>query len=211
MFLLLRLLAATDRVDGWSSHSVDAVDVPAFFADYAGPALPVWLESLSQASNGDYEATAATAVAAYTDLASEALASHRLILANHAMLLAHLDELGGLGDDTLLIVDEAHQLEDAATSALTTTLDYRAVEDLFAELVGGSMRTAAWPSGQRSPMRCATSAPCSTTSSCRRSPARRSTRAQLASASSSDPAPSPSPAPTPAPPACRRCARWPPC
>jgi ATP-dependent DNA helicase RecQ len=136
VFLLLRLLAATDRVDGWSAHSVDAVDVPAFFGDYAGPALPVWLESLSQASNGEYEATAATPVAAYTDLVSEALAGHRLILANHALLLAHLDELGGLGDDTLLVVDEAHQLEDAATSALTTTLDYRAVEDLFAELGG---------------------------------------------------------------------------
>ena len=136
VFLLLRLLAATDPIDGWSAHSVDVVDVPAFFADYAGPALPVWLESLSQALSGEYEAVAATPVAAYTDLVSEALAGHRLILANHAMLLAHLDELGGLGDDTLLVVDEAHQLEDAATSALTTTLDYRAVEDLFAELGG---------------------------------------------------------------------------
>ena len=135
-FLLLRLLAATEPVDGWSAHSVDAVDVPAFFADYAGRALPVWLESLSQSSNGEYQATAATPVAAYTDLVSEALAGHRLILANHAMLLAHLDELGGLGDDTLLVVDEAHQLEDAATSALTTMLDYPAVEDLFAELGG---------------------------------------------------------------------------
>ncbi|MGO9297742.1 MAG: DEAD/DEAH box helicase, partial [Streptosporangiaceae bacterium] len=136
VFLLLRLLAATGRVDGWSAHSVDQVDVPAFFADYAGRALPVWLESLSQASNGEYEATSATPVAAFTDLVPEALAGHRLILANHAMLLAHLDELGGLGDDTLLVVDEAHQLEDAATSALTTMLDYRAVEDLFAELSG---------------------------------------------------------------------------
>jgi ATP-dependent DNA helicase RecQ len=133
-FLLLRLLASTDRIDGWSAHSVDAVDVPAFFVDYAGPALPVWLESLSQASNGDYEATAATPIAAYTNLVSEALAGNRLILANHAMLLAHLDDLGGLGDDTLLVVDEAHQLEDAATSALTTTLNYPAVEDLFSEL-----------------------------------------------------------------------------
>ena len=134
VFLLLRLLAATDRVDGWNAHSVDAVDVPAFFADYAGPVLPVWLESLSQASNGEYEATAATPVAAFTDLVSEALAGHRLILANHAMLLSHLDELGELGDETLLVVDEAHQLEDAATSGLTTTLDYRSIEDLVAEL-----------------------------------------------------------------------------
>jgi len=145
VFLLLRLLAANDRINGWSAHSVDPVDVPAFFGDYAGPALPVWLESLSQASNGEYEATATTPVAAHTDLVPEALAGHRLILANHALLLAHLDELGALGEDTLLVVDEAHQLEDAATSALTTTLDYRAVEDLFFELAGwlGENRGAA--------------------------------------------------------------------
>ena len=136
VFMLLRLLAATEQVDGWNAHSVDAVDLPAFFADYAGPALPVWLESLSQASNGEYEAAAATSVAAYTNMVSEALVSRRLILANHALLLAHLDDLGGLGGDTLLVVDEAHQLEDAATSALTTTLDYSAIEDLFAELGG---------------------------------------------------------------------------
>ena len=108
--------------------------MPAFFAGYAGPVLPVWLESLSQASNGEYAADAATPVAVYTDAVREALASHRLLLANHALLLAHLDDLDALGSDTLLIIDEAHQLEDAATSALTKTVDYRAVEDLFAEL-----------------------------------------------------------------------------
>ncbi len=134
VYLLLRLLAATGRVDGWSARSVDVVDVPPFFSDYVGASLPVSLESLSQASNGDYEATAATPVAAHTDLVSEALAGHRLILSNHAMLLAHLDELGGLGEDTLLLIDEAHQLEDAATSALTKELDYAAIEDLFADL-----------------------------------------------------------------------------
>jgi RecQ family ATP-dependent DNA helicase len=136
VYLLLRLLAATGRVDGWSARSVDVVDVPPFFSDYVGASLPVSLESLSQASNGDYEATAATPVASHTDLVSEALAGHRMILSNHAMLLAHLDELGGLGDDTLLLVDEAHQLEDAATSALTKELDYAAIEDLFADLRG---------------------------------------------------------------------------
>ena len=136
IYLLLRLLAATGRVDGWSAHSVDVVDVPPFFSDYVGASLPVALESLSQASNGDYEATTATPLASHTDLVSEALGGHRLILSNHAMLLAHLDELGALGDDTLLLIDEAHQLEDAATSALTKELDYAAVEDLFADLWG---------------------------------------------------------------------------
>ena len=134
VYLLLRLLAATHRTDGWNAHSVDIVDVPPFFGDYVGPALSMCLESLSQASNGDYEATSAMPVAAHTSLVPEALAGHRLIVSNHAMLLAHLEELSGIGDETLLIIDEAHQLEDAATSALTTELDYRTVEDLFADL-----------------------------------------------------------------------------
>lgn len=134
VFLTLRLLAADEVRAGWAARSVDPVDVPPFFSGYVGPILPVWLESLSQASNGEYPADAPARVAAHTDAVREALVSHRLLLANHALLLAHLDDLGTLGPDTLLIVDEAHQLEDAATSALTTTVDYRAVEDLFAEL-----------------------------------------------------------------------------
>jgi len=134
VFILLRLLAADSVRTGWVARSVDPVDCPAFFTAYTGPVLAVWLESLSQASNGEYPAAAATPVAAHTDAVREALSSHRLLLANHALLLAHLDDLGALGPDTLLILDEAHQLEDAATSALTTALDYRSVEDLFAEL-----------------------------------------------------------------------------
>ena len=134
VYLTLRLFAATDVRAAWAAHSVDPVDAPAFFSGYAGPLLPLWLESLSQASNGDYPPDADTLVAPHTDSVREALASHRLLLANHALLLAHLDDLTALGPDTLLIVDEAHQLEDSATSALTRAVDYRAVEDLFAEL-----------------------------------------------------------------------------
>jgi Rad3-related DNA helicase len=134
VYLLLRLFASDGVRTGWAARSVDPVDVPAFFSDYAGPALPVWLESLSQASNGEYSASAATAVALHTDAVREALGAHRLLLANHALLLAHLDDLGTLGPNTILVVDEAHQLEDAATSALTATVDYRAVEDLYADL-----------------------------------------------------------------------------
>ncbi len=134
VYLLLQLRAATDRVAGWAAHSVDPVDVPAFFSGYVGPVLPLWLDSLSQGANGEFDAAAARPLAAHTDLVSEALAGHRLILANHALLLAHADDLAGLGEDTLLIADEAHQLEDAATAAMTTTLDYRAVEDLYGEL-----------------------------------------------------------------------------
>ncbi|MEY9937593.1 DEAD/DEAH box helicase [Streptacidiphilus sp. MAP5-3] len=134
VFLMLRMFAATGVRDSWAAHSVDPVDVPAFFSGYAGARLPVWLESLSQAVNGEYPADAPTPVAAHTDVVREALDSHSLLLTNHALLLAHLDDLGTLGGDTLLIVDEAHQLEDAATSALTTAVDYRTIEDLLAEL-----------------------------------------------------------------------------
>ncbi|MBV8995093.1 MAG: DEAD/DEAH box helicase family protein, partial [Pseudonocardiales bacterium] len=134
-YLVLRLLAAKDLQTGWSARSTDPVDLPAMFSDtYIGKAVSLWLDSLSQASNGEYDARAPQPLAAHTDLVIEALGNHRLILANHALLLAHLDDVAALGPDTLLVVDEAHQLEDAATSALTTTLDYQAVEDLQAEL-----------------------------------------------------------------------------
>ncbi|MGW5049794.1 DEAD/DEAH box helicase [Actinokineospora sp. NPDC004072] len=134
-YLMLRLIASTTVEQSWTAHSVDPVDVPLFFTGYSNNAVTIWLESLSQASSGEYEAAAPTPLAVHTDGVKEALLGHRLILANHALLLAHLDELSDLGPDTLLILDEAHQLEDSATSALTATLDYRLVEDLYSELV----------------------------------------------------------------------------
>ncbi|PPK67027.1 DEAD/DEAH box helicase [Actinokineospora auranticolor] len=133
-YLTLRLIASTTVEQSWTAHSVDPVDVPLFFTGYSNNAVSIWLESLSQATSGEYEAVAPTPLAAHTDGVREALLGHRLILANHALLLAHLDELSDLGPDTLLILDEAHQLEDSATSALTATLDYRLVEDLYSEL-----------------------------------------------------------------------------
>jgi Rad3-related DNA helicase/DNA polymerase III epsilon subunit-like protein len=135
-YLMLRLVASTTVEQSWTAHSVDPVDLPLFFTGYSNNAVSIWLESLSQASNGEYEAAAPTPLAVHTDGVKEALLGHRLILANHALLLAHLDELSDLGPDTLLILDEAHQLEDSATSALSATLDYRLVEDLYSELDG---------------------------------------------------------------------------
>lgn len=133
-YLTLRFLASPDIEHGWAARSVDTADLPPFFSDYLPRALPIWLESLSQAANGEYAAGANTVMAAHTDRVTEALASRRLLLANHALLLAHLGDLADLGPDTLLIVDEAHQLEDAATSALSTELDYRAVVSMHADL-----------------------------------------------------------------------------
>lgn len=133
-YLTLRLIVSTSVEQSWIAHSVDPVDVPLFFTGYSNNAVSIWLESLSQATTGEYEAAAPTSLAVHTDGVNEALLGHRLILANHALLLAHLDELSDLGPNTLLILDEAHQLEDSATSALTATLDYRLVEDLYSEL-----------------------------------------------------------------------------
>ncbi|MET8154875.1 DEAD/DEAH box helicase [Sphaerisporangium sp. NPDC005289] len=134
VYLLLRLTAARETTSLWSARSVDPVDLPPFFSDYLGSVVAVWLDSLSQANGGDYEATAPQMIARHTDLVDEAIEGHRLILANHALLMAHVDELTALGPETLLIVDEAHQLEDAATSALTVSLDYRSVEDVHAQV-----------------------------------------------------------------------------
>lgn len=149
VFLLLRLAAAGEPQDVWAARSVDPVDIPPFFADYAGSALPAWLQTLSQGASGEYDAASTQPIAAHTSVVAEALAAHRLILANHALLLAHLDDLTALGDHILLIVDEAHQLEDAATSALTMALDYRELEDLYEDLAswcaeyGGAVGVAA--------------------------------------------------------------------
>jgi ATP-dependent DNA helicase RecQ len=134
VYLFLRVRAASDPAHSWAARSVDPVDLPAFFTEYAPRSLRAWLNGLSQAEAGDYTADRAGPVSLHTDTVREALTSRRLILANHALLLAHLDQLEELGGDAILVVDEAHELESAATSALTTTLDYPAVEDFAAEL-----------------------------------------------------------------------------
>ncbi|WP_225844918.1 DEAD/DEAH box helicase [Streptomyces sp. HPF1205] len=131
-YLLLRLRACAEAPQSWTARSVDPVDLPPFFSDYVGRVLPLWLQALSQ-RDGDYQPGADLPLAAHTDSVREAIAGHRLVLANHALALSHLDDLRALGPDTLLMVDEAHELENAATSALTVAVDYRDLEDLLAE------------------------------------------------------------------------------
>ncbi|WP_329353054.1 DEAD/DEAH box helicase [Streptomyces sp. NBC_01261] len=132
-YLWLRLAASQAPPLSWTARSVDPVDIPAHFGDSIGAVLPLWLQSLSQSAGGEYRAGAATPLAEHTDAVREALASHRLLLANHALVLTHLDDLRALPGEVLLVIDEAHQLEDAATSALTISLDYAAIEDLAGE------------------------------------------------------------------------------
>ncbi|MFE0170910.1 DEAD/DEAH box helicase [Streptomyces sp. NPDC059002] len=132
VYVLLRLRASKDAPQSWIARSVDPVDLPGFFSEYVGRALPLWLEALSQ-RDGEYHRAADTPLAAHTDTVGEAIAGHRLVVTNHALVLAHLDDLRALGPDTLLVVDEAHELENAATSALTVAADYRDLEDLLSE------------------------------------------------------------------------------
>ncbi|CAL9292613.1 DEAD/DEAH box helicase [Streptomyces sp. SudanB52_2052] len=132
VFLALRLLATKEPPQAWTARSVDPVDLPAFFTDYAGPGLSVWLESLSQ-RDGDYGPGTGNPLTAYTDTVREAIGSHRLVLANHALVLSHLDDLRAVGPDVLLVIDEAHELENAATSALTVAVDYQDLEELLSE------------------------------------------------------------------------------
>ncbi|MGH3025568.1 MAG: hypothetical protein ACRDLR_03895, partial [Gaiellaceae bacterium] len=85
----------------------------------------------------------------YTLTVREALESRRLVIANHALLLAHLDDLSDIGSKTLLFVDEAHELENAATSALSPELDSGTLHELAAQAAewadeNGAVQGAAW-------------------------------------------------------------------
>lgn len=134
-FVLLRLVdPERSKIYRWAAHSVDRADLPAFFTEYCGAALPAWLASLSQASHGEWRDPARIAVAAYTDEVYEALDNHRLVIANHALLLSHWDVLGACADTTLVIADEAHALEGAATDALSAQLSAEDVDDALGAL-----------------------------------------------------------------------------
>lgn len=65
-------------------------------------------------------------LAAHTEFVPEAVDRHRLVITNHALLMSHLDSVGD--PNTLLIVDEAHAIEGAATEALSANVDYLSFE-----------------------------------------------------------------------------------
>ena len=134
-FLLLRLVEPDTRATyRWEAASVDVADLPAFFSEYCGKQVGAWTASLSQAAHGDYGSTGALPLAAWTNEVREALATHRLIVTNHALLLSHVDDLTADADRTLLIVDEAHSLEGAATDALSPSLSTSEIGETLASL-----------------------------------------------------------------------------
>ena len=138
LYLALRLVGQGTPVEEWEAHSVDPVDVEPFFDAYLaerrnGPSRRgAFLRYLSQAEAGDYYA-GDDAPAEHTSLVPEVLGRHRLLVTNHALLLRHIGHFTD-AKHTLLIVDEAHSLEAAATESLATSLDYGLVEDAVIEL-----------------------------------------------------------------------------
>jgi Rad3-related DNA helicase/DNA polymerase III epsilon subunit-like protein len=138
IYLGLRFVAKGTPVEEWEAHSVDPVDIEPFFDRYLatrpdGPSRRgLFLRFLSQAETWDYGA-GEEAPAEHTSLVKEVLGRNRLLVTNHALLLAHLDDFAE-ADRTLLVVDEAHALEAAATNALEHHYDHAMVEEALAEL-----------------------------------------------------------------------------
>ncbi|MEH1098392.1 DEAD/DEAH box helicase [Micromonospora sp. CPCC 205561] len=134
VYLTRRLITAATAPQGWLARSADPVDAPLFLAEYFssayGPVLGSWLRSVSQ-DGDDYARGSGSPLAAMTDSVAEALAGHRLVIANHALLMSRPDVFD---DGTLLIVDEAHALEQAVTGAGSAVVEYRLLENLVAEL-----------------------------------------------------------------------------
>ena len=144
IYLVLRFIAEGKPTEEWEARSVDRVDVPPFFDEYCPRRLSLYLAGLSQAENGDYRA-ARGGIGCYTQDVREVLESRRLVVANHALLLAHLDDFSGIGEHTLLFVDEAHELEAAATGALSPELDSGALAELATQVAEWAQDQAGLP------------------------------------------------------------------
>ncbi|HVM26574.1 MAG TPA: DEAD/DEAH box helicase [Mycobacteriales bacterium] len=133
-YLTVRFLTSGRLSERWLARSVDTVDIPVVFARTARGRIRPWLASLSQHDQGDYRAEPDLELSFHTDRVAEALAASRIVIANHALLLAHRDELAQLGDGLTVFVDEAHELESAATDALAAAFDYQALERIPYEI-----------------------------------------------------------------------------
>ena len=137
-------MAEGKPTEEWEARSVDRVDVPPFFDEYCPRRLSLYLATLSQAESEDYRADRG-GIGRYTQNVREALESRRLVVANHALLLAHLDDFDGIGEHTLLFVDEAHELEGAATGALSPELDSTTLAELAAQVAEWAQDQAGLP------------------------------------------------------------------
>lgn len=133
VYLTVRLISLGTHVEEWESHSVDSVDIEPFWDGYLENRRSLYLRLLSQARAGDYDAKDDVPIARHTTETKEDLARNRLVVANHALLLHHLEDFPD-APRTLLIVDEAHSLESAATDSLSSHFHYQLLEQGVREL-----------------------------------------------------------------------------
>lgn len=138
-YLTLRLddLSAGRSLHGrWQARSVDRDELPAAFDRFTDGRIGGLLLDLSQGRSGDYAVTDDAPLAAMTVRVREALSNRRLIIANHALLCSASSVFEDMAEsrELLLLVDEAHELEAAATSTLSATLATRDLERLRSDL-----------------------------------------------------------------------------
>jgi RecQ family ATP-dependent DNA helicase len=134
VYLAMRFATARTISERWLARSVDPVDIPMIFSRTARGMLNSWLGTLSQRDQGEYAPDPDLAASMHTDRVAEALVGARVIIANHALLLAHRGDLGEIAEGLAVFVDEAHELEGAATEALSATFDYQALEKIPREI-----------------------------------------------------------------------------
>ena len=128
IYLVLRFLAEGRPTEEWEARSVDR--------GHARRSLQQLPRRLSLTSPAPSPRRAATIVSAQVrpHTVRETLNARRLIVANDALLLAHLGDFEEIGKHTLLFVDEAHELENAATSALSPELDSGVLTELAVQV-----------------------------------------------------------------------------
>lgn len=134
VYLAVRFVTAGGLAERWLARSVDVVDIPVVFSRTSRSQLPAWLHSLSQHDQGEYRPDPELELSLHTDRVAEALATSRIVIANHALLMAHREALSAAGDGLVVLVDEAHELEGAATEALSSAFDYQALERVPGEV-----------------------------------------------------------------------------
>lgn len=133
-YLAVRFVTAGRLSERWLARSVDGVDIPVVFTRTTRNQLSAWLHALSQHDQGDYRTDPDLELSLHTDRVAEALAASRIVIANHALLMAHRDAFATVRDGLVVFVDEAHELEGAATEALSASFDYQALERVPSEL-----------------------------------------------------------------------------
>lgn len=133
-YLTVRFITAARLTERWLGSSVDPVDVPVIFRRTTRSRVAYWLAGLSQNEQGEYRADPNLELSLHTSRVREALEASPIVIANHALLLAHRDALAGLDGELLVLVDEAHEMEGAATEALSSSFDYQALERVPAEI-----------------------------------------------------------------------------